>query len=552
MQAEQLLIQKISSRPSTEELICFVAQDDAITSACAELHKKIIGNNKKDLKQINLLCQRYHVPFTHLARELDHIQRIFAPQKTFSNDHKLLGLQAGAGIAEVKQAYRQLSMQYHPDTSGEKNTEKFIEITKAYQRIINNPDTEKSPSPASSATWSYRKDKPFPKKRNTRYLYLFSFIGVVLLLIIATLSLHYQKRAMLNTISKKNRTSFATPSPAEQPATLAKQQSSQPSFQQPPLPLQDTETKITMEKKKEEEQEPIFQKESQVVAANTRAKASALPNLVQDNISESLVPPEEVNLKQPITPNVQPTPYIKKATPAFSPSPPFTAQSEKISTKEEITSEETTSPPPQSDDKTATTLLNQNEIQDIRKTHKEVIPSEVKQIKGQQKNSLPFSEVQYQTVTVLRPAEKKVKFSEVPGGKNNQASQDIQDISVLNSLRAFTRNYAATYGSRNLKKFALLFADGALENGVPFSSIQDKYKQLFSTTQAIEYRIDLLGTEVHKKGKTATLTGRFHVRLIYNLKNIEANSGTITFFLVKNKKIYKINAITYQLDPKSL
>ncbi|MCI5148558.1 MAG: nuclear transport factor 2 family protein [Candidatus Electrothrix sp. MAN1_4] len=133
--------------------------------------------------------------------------------------------------------------------------------------------------------------------------------------------------------------------------------------------------------------------------------------------------------------------------------------------------------------------------------------------------------------------------------KNTQASQDI---SIRNSLRAFTTNYAATFMSRNIKEFDLLFADGALENGVPFLSLRHKYKQLFSTTQAIEYRIDLLGIEVHEKGATATLTGRFHVRLIYSSNNIEANSGTMTFFLVKNKGSYKINALTYQLDPKRL
>ncbi|MCI5149564.1 MAG: J domain-containing protein, partial [Candidatus Electrothrix sp. MAN1_4] len=449
MQAEQLLIQKISSRLSTEELIFFVAQDDTITSACAELHKKITGKDKNDLKKINLLCQRYHVPFTHLVRELDHIQHIFAPQKTFTNDHKLLGLRAGAGIAEVKQAYRRLSLQYHPDTSGKKNTEQFIEITRAYQRVINNPDTGKKSSPTSSTTWSYREDKPSPQKRTKKYLYLFSFICVALLLIIATLSIHYQKRAMLNTLSKNKKISSVASSPAK---SLQQQAPLLPSIE-----TVDTENKGNIEqKKKQEERETVFQGANKTVATNTRVKAPALANSVQKNTDEPSVVPEKTNLAQPVMPKIQPDHNIKKATPFASLPTPLSAQSGNISAKEEAASSQQ-----QLDDKPVAALLKQKEIQDfhdILKIHKEIIPSETKQIGKQQETSSPFSEVQDQKISIIRPVEKKVRPLKAPRKKNTQASQDI---SIRNSLRAFTTNYAATFMSRNIKEFDLLFADGA-------------------------------------------------------------------------------------------
>ncbi|MCW5211790.1 DnaJ domain-containing protein [Desulfobulbus sp. TB] len=227
MQAEQLLIQEISSRPSTEDLIFFIAQDDAMTSACAELHKKIANNKKEELKEINLYCQRYHISLTYLARELDHIQNIFAPRKVFSGDHEILGLQAGASLAQVKQAFRKLSLQYHPDTSNKNNTEEFIRITKAYQRIINNTDKKESPS-SSTTAWRYRKENSpcQGQKRKKIYLYLFSFISTVLLLVIVGISIHYQKRAMLNNISKRNSATTATVATQEkslQPLPLLEQ-----------------------------------------------------------------------------------------------------------------------------------------------------------------------------------------------------------------------------------------------------------------------------------------------------------------------------------------
>ena len=446
----------------------------------------------------------------------------------------------------MKQAYRRLSIQYHPDTSGKKNAEKFIEITRAYQRIINSSDTVKTPPLSSSTTWSYREDKSSPQKRTKKYLYLLSFICVALLLIIATLSTHYQKRAMLKSFSKNKKVSSIASSPAKQPATLAEQQ---PSLQQqaPLLPSMDTvntETKVNIEHdKKLEEQESVFQGKNKAVTTNT--KAPALPNIVQKNTAEPSVVPEKTSLAQSVMPKIRPDHNIEKGTPFSSLPPPFSAQSGNINAKEE----EAASSQQQPDDRSFTALLNQKDIQDIPKTHKEVIPSEARQIREQRENSSPFSEIQDQKLSIIRPMEKKVRPLKPPEKKNTQASQDIL---IRNSLRAFTTNYAATFMSRNIKKFDLLFADGALENGVSFLSLRHKYEQLFSTTQAIEYRIDLLGTEIHKKGATATLTGRFHVRLIYSSNKIEANSGTITFFLVKNKGSYKINALTYQLDPKRL
>ena len=203
MQAEQLLVQKIASRPSTEELIFFIAEDDAINSACSELQKKIAGNNKKELKEIHALCQRYHISLVHLTRELNHIQNIFAPRETVSDDHKILGLHAGANITEVKQSYRKLSIKYHPDTSDKNDTAKFIEITKAYQRIINSADKKENSATSSPSAWRYRKNTPPPRQqRKKKYLYFFSLIIGAVVLIIVGISIHYQKRAMLKNISK--------------------------------------------------------------------------------------------------------------------------------------------------------------------------------------------------------------------------------------------------------------------------------------------------------------------------------------------------------------
>ncbi len=50
--------------------------------------------------------------------------------------HQILGVQAGASQKEIKNAYRQLSLKYHPDRNkDDTNGEKFKKVTEAYQQL---------------------------------------------------------------------------------------------------------------------------------------------------------------------------------------------------------------------------------------------------------------------------------------------------------------------------------------------------------------------------------------------------------------------------------
>lgn len=67
---------------------------------------------------------------------------------------KILGLPANASKADIKKAYRQLAMQYHPDKNGsEEATDKFIEIDNAYD-FLKNPVAYHQKNNRPSATAS--------------------------------------------------------------------------------------------------------------------------------------------------------------------------------------------------------------------------------------------------------------------------------------------------------------------------------------------------------------------------------------------------------------
>ncbi len=52
--------------------------------------------------------------------------------------HQILGVQVGASQKEIKNAYRRLSLKYHPDRNKDDSEgEKFKSITEAYQQLRN-------------------------------------------------------------------------------------------------------------------------------------------------------------------------------------------------------------------------------------------------------------------------------------------------------------------------------------------------------------------------------------------------------------------------------
>lgn len=77
-----------------------------------------------------------------------------------STSYKILGLKNNASFKEIKQAYRTLSLRYHPDkTKNYANSQKFKEIIEAYQFLrLEQKKLQKNPKDVESAHakfWRY-------------------------------------------------------------------------------------------------------------------------------------------------------------------------------------------------------------------------------------------------------------------------------------------------------------------------------------------------------------------------------------------------------------
>ena len=67
--------------------------------------------------------------------------------------HQILGIQVGASQKEIKNAYRRLSLKYHPDRNKDnRNEEKFKKIIEAYQQLRNDEKRKDRISESEVAT----------------------------------------------------------------------------------------------------------------------------------------------------------------------------------------------------------------------------------------------------------------------------------------------------------------------------------------------------------------------------------------------------------------
>ncbi|MCI5137756.1 MAG: J domain-containing protein, partial [Candidatus Electrothrix sp. AR1] len=526
MQTEQLLVQKIASRPSTEELLFFIAEDDAITSACSDLKKKIARNNKKELEKIHALCLRYHISLDYLTRELNHIQSVFAPLETISDNHKILGLQAGANIAEVKQAYRKLSIKYHPDTSDQNDTAEFIKITKAYQRIINSTSKKENNVPPSPSAWRYRKNTPPPQQRKKKYLYLFSLVIGAIVLVIVSISVHYQKRAMLKNISMVTPTRSPISSPAEKTPAIVKEHLAEPHAPE----VTEINRVHEVPKSSTPAVQPQVTDQKQRPLPTSKTSEQSPHQIHQDEIA--LVPPTPENMshvKSP-APDIQTETEIKNLMSTaisfsdshFNNEESSTQKSDQVEAKSIVRVKEKHS------DLFSDIFKPEQPSEKIIQVTAPAVAAQ--QTSKQKEPSSLFQGARYHKAIVVKAKERKIRKKKLSASDSEQITPSI---SIQQSLREFVQSYTAVYMSRDITKFSLLFAEGSQENDIPFSKIRQKYKRLFKATKSIDYSIDLLKTDIRDKG--ASLTGRFKVQLIYTSKKTTSNTGTITFFLVKIK-----------------
>ena len=84
--------------------------------------------------------------------------------------HHILGIQAGASQKEIKNAYRRLSLKYHPDRNkDDKDGERFKKVIEAYQKLRNEEKRKDKISESEVATKYSDFWKKYDKAENEEF-----------------------------------------------------------------------------------------------------------------------------------------------------------------------------------------------------------------------------------------------------------------------------------------------------------------------------------------------------------------------------------------------
>lgn len=183
------LVAAFVSVDATEQLIIFVAGTDHMLDFCQnllELNDR--DSNAHLILEVNTLCRAKGVVPKVLYGELRKVLLALNRFHDAGRDHyAVLGLPATASREEVKQAFRRLSKEFHPDRTQDSRelTQRFMEIAGAYHALMAAAPPEQQTHPAP---WR-EGPPPLPPSRPRRHK-LF-VVGIILLLSMLAASSFY-------------------------------------------------------------------------------------------------------------------------------------------------------------------------------------------------------------------------------------------------------------------------------------------------------------------------------------------------------------------------
>ncbi len=390
-----------------------------------------------------------------------------------SQYYKTLGLKEGADPDEIKKAYRQLSLQYHPDhvaNNTDEANEIFIEITKAYRILLGIEKPEKSPVfPAQQGQYIKIKQGSWGNWKNRRKLGLWGGIALILFFIVISGSiLGVRRNAMLKGLQQK-------PAMLTEKQLQPAQQSIQPQTKQQVTNSEDTAAKIEtppISLKNEEKREEIAvlaEKLQQQKKLNKLVEPSPLllrQKPLQSEKNRNIPLQQPLFVKKVIDNSRKPTPDKVTGTFTFFPKEkeapvfiPNKIHKTSLVQKVQITKDRPEKHPPLKIDK-----------KQLAKT----IADQPKQPAPQQQDTAK---------NIVKEVRKKAKVASIEknSSEEKQIAKEIKDKDFNREIARFLVDYINAYEQRNLTDFISFFTETATENGTPVTETVNSYKSFFNS-----------------------------------------------------------------------
>ncbi len=519
MQPLVQLVKKLSCHPSTEELILFVGSNEDLVRTCLKLHEQLLEPSHSSLTEITSVCHEHQVTLEELAREVRCISNIFSPAAVNSH-YDVLGLQPGATVEEVKKAFRRLSIQYHPDTSGDGDSRAFVEINLAYQAILKGGGAPVASSFRVDSSWRHTKESGQVKKPRQRQILWLSGVAV-LFFVMSVLAQHFYKKQVmlsnLNTIDpilaknvSRNETVVASV------VSKATMQLDSATSEIVGLNYQTVDaggalTSHPPDKKSDGKQQSV---KVIVVSIDNGTEKKARGGVKNIRRNKRILLPG-----QRIIPETDDKRHALAMAHKYSP-PQIVTDALGTSSGNLIAHE--------NDSVVLSKSVPLKQLKAVRKKKRFVAPILQERNPGikNEKSAIQHRKVRPdQAVTSLGHAGSKV------------------DMVKINR---FFQQYIAAYEGKDLAGFSRLFSPEATENNFLFIQQHDKYVHLFQHVDEIHLQISIISSS--KQDDFIRIRGRFVLQLSSSHSATAQKTGPISFLLIAKGNQYKVMKLQYTFD----
>ncbi len=523
------LIQQYAGNGSTEEMIAFVADNKGMLEVCDLIVTHNREGRQNTMTWIDERCYQDHVDVRGFLYEINQILSIFHPDQGADEYYTVLGLENGVGAEAIKQAYRKLSLRYHPDTATgaqSKETDAFVKITEAYHALMGIAKGEQvqKHSPVSSSHWRPQQRKGISRKRRQKIIIGASLFVGVMIVVIVIVSSDYRKRAMLAGL-QQSRAAFIPPSTRtdekEDTLTIAKLAAVRQE-------LDSQQTTVGMHDQKKEGGEVV----------NSEPEDTHVPEPLSVPVAKELFDPshgtpvarengnKEPKRKQLLKQDIQIVPEQSAPDIVF-----VLPQEEKAPLSPSIQ--------PSRAEKAQELFVEKQKIEaghvaagpftNKRSPEKQVPSAEPKEPAMQSRQEAESSSIavisQQETV---RPSAAEVQAA------------------IQKRIETFLAVYTQTYENKDLLAFTRFFDLRATENNKPLREILPTYAELFQQADTVSLSVSILkwkqiDNKIH-------LDGRFTIHICYKNSNTVQGKGVIRFLLADMQEQFSIQELNYHFD----
>jgi general secretion pathway protein A len=123
---------------------------------------------------------------------------------------------------------------------------------------------------------------------------------------------------------------------------------------------------------------------------------------------------------------------------------------------------------------------------------------------------------------------------------------ESQGPTSVERLEKFLQVYCEAYSTKNLERFAALFAPNAVERDQPFVELLPVYRANFAKLDEVRYQIDMQSYAENADGSEIRIKGDFRMRYRLEGRDWKAFGGDIEMDLVKISDDYRVKRLDYQ------